>query len=123
MESPFARRKIRARAHRKEEFVRRAAFALLACIAWHDDDASDAVFTEFLPLIRRVAADERNFVWKAANWALRNIGKRNPRLNREAIRAARELTRMKSRSARWIGSDALRELTSNQVQKRLRRGR
>lgn len=122
-ESPFARRKIRAWARSNEEFVRRAAFALLACVAWHDDDDADTVFTGFLLLISRAATDERNFVRKAVNWALRNIGKRNLRLNREAIRTARELTRMESRSARWIGSDALRELSSIQVQKRLRRKR
>ena len=119
--SPFARRKIRAWAHRKEEFVRRAAFALLACVAWHDEGAADTVFTGFLPLIRNAAADERNFVRKAVNWALRNIGKRNLRLNREAIRTARDVMRMESRSARWIGADALRELTNAQVHKRLRR--
>jgi 3-methyladenine DNA glycosylase AlkD len=115
---PYIRRKIREWARRDEEFVRRAAYALIACLAWHDRDAPDSVFTAFLPLITRNARDERNFVKKAVNWSLRNIGKRNPRLNRTAVRTARELTRMDSPSARWIGADALRELTSEAVRKR-----
>ncbi len=119
--SPFARRKVREWASREEEFVRRAAFALLACLAWHDEAAPDTVFTRFLPLVNRYADDDRNFVKKAVNWALRNIGKRNPALNRAAIRTAERLTRRVSRSARWIGSDALRELTGTHIQKRIRR--
>ena len=121
--SPHALRKIRSWARRKEEFVRRAAFALMACEAWHGEDTPDAAFTGMLLLIKRHAADERNFVKKAVNWALRNIGKRNLRLNRAAIRTAKELTQMESRSARWTGADALRKLTGAQVQQRLRRGR
>ena len=119
--SPSARRKVRQWSRRREEYVRRAAFALLACLAWHDRDAPDSVFTAFLPLITRAATDDRNFVRKAVNWALRNIGKRNRRLNRAALRTAREVSRLDSRSARWIGADAIRELTSEAVQKRLRR--
>jgi 3-methyladenine DNA glycosylase AlkD len=79
------------------------------------------VFTGFLPLIKRYAGDERNFVKKAVNWALRNIGKRNTRLNKAAIRTAKDLLHVESQSARWIGADALRELTGAAVQKRLRR--
>jgi 3-methyladenine DNA glycosylase AlkD len=120
-EVPFARRKIREWARREEEFVRRAAFALIACLAWHDDEAPDTVFTGFFPLIKRYAGDERNFVKKAVNWALRNIGKRNTRLNKAAIRTAKDLSHAESRSARWIGADALRELTGPAVQKRSRR--
>jgi 3-methyladenine DNA glycosylase AlkD len=118
---PGARQKIREWSRREEEFVRRAAYALLACLAWHDKDTPDTVFTGFLPLIKRGAVDERNFVKKAVNWALRNIGKRNPKLNRAAIRTAREISRLNSKSARWIGADAIRELTSAAVQRRLRR--
>jgi 3-methyladenine DNA glycosylase AlkD/predicted DNA-binding protein (MmcQ/YjbR family) len=121
--SPLALRKIREWARRDEEFVRRAAFALMACEAWHGEGAPDTAFNGMLSLIRRHASDERNFVKKAVNWALRNIGKRNLKLNRAAVRAARELTHMESRSARWIGADALRELTGAQVQQRLRRSR
>ena len=119
--TPFARKKIRQWSRREEEFVRRAAYALLACLAWHDRDAPDSVFTGFMPLIERNATDERNFVKKAVNWALRNIGKRNPRLNSAALRTAKNLSRLDSRSARWIGSDAIRELTSAAVRQRLRR--
>ena len=119
--TPFARQKIRQWSRREEEYVRRAAFALIACLAWHDKDAPDAVFTGFLPLIRRGSTDERNFVKKAVNWALRNIGKRNPQLNRAALRTAEVLSRLDSRSARWIGADAIRELTSKAVQRRIRR--
>ena len=119
--TPFARQKIRTWARREEEFVRRAAYALIACLAWHDKDAPDAVFTGFLPIIKRGATDERNFVKKAVNWALRNIVKRNPRLNRAAVRTAWEISRLDSKSARWIGKDAIRELTSAAVQRRIRR--
>jgi 3-methyladenine DNA glycosylase AlkD len=117
----FARQKIRQWSRREEEYVRRAAYALLACLAWRDKDAPDSVFTGFLPVIKRGATDERNFVKKAVNWALRNIGKRNPRLNKAALRTAREVTRLDSKSARWIGADAIRELTSAAVQLRIRR--
>jgi 3-methyladenine DNA glycosylase AlkD len=119
--TPFAGKKIREWSRREKEFVRRAAYALIACLAWHDKDAPDAVFTGFLPIIRRGATDERNFVKKAVNWALRNIGKRNPRLNRAAVRTAKEISRLDSKSARWIGADAIRELTSAAVQRRIRR--
>jgi len=93
----------------------------LACLAWHDKKASNESFTAYFPLIRQAAAaDERNFVKKAVNWALRNIGKRNPALNQAAIQLAENLQRMDSKSARWIGADALRELRSDAVQKRVR---
>jgi len=105
---------------REEEFVKRAAFALLACLAWHDKQAADQKFIEFLPVITRGATDERNFVKKAVNWALRNIGKRNPRLNKAAIRTAREIQRLDSKAARWIAADAIRELEGEGTQKRLR---
>jgi 3-methyladenine DNA glycosylase AlkD len=104
---------------RQEEFVRRAAFALMAGLTVADKAASDQAFLRFLPLIKRAATDERNFVKKAVNWALRQIGKRNRRLNRAAIAAAREIHRLDSPAARWIASDALRELRSPAVQRRL----
>ncbi len=110
--SPFARRKIFAWAERKEEFVRRASFALLACLAWHEKEAADNGFLPFLRLIKRHARDDRNFVKKAVNWALRNIGKRNAALRKAAIRTAREIRRLDSPAARWIASDALRELST-----------
>ena len=104
----------------EEEYVKRAGFALMAYLALHDKKAPDTKFARLLPLIRRHATDERNFVKKAVNWALRQIGKRNARLNRLAIRTARQIGSADSGAARWIGSDALRELTSPAVQRRLR---
>ncbi len=106
---------------REEEFVKRAAFSLIACLAWHDKKASDEKFIELFPVIVRGATDERNFVKKAVNWALRNIGKRNLNLNEAAIGAAKEIGRLDSRAARWVASDTIRELSSEAVQTRLRR--
>jgi 3-methyladenine DNA glycosylase AlkD len=106
---------------RREEFVKRAAFSLAAYLSYKDKQAPDARFERFLRVIEREAHDERNFVRKAVNWALRNIGKRNLRLNRSAIRAAERIRTQESRSARWIAADALRELRSDAVQRRLRR--
>ena len=106
---------------RKEEFIKRAGFALMAYLAYRDKTAPDASFRNLLPIIEKHSSDDRNFVRKAVNWALRNIGKRNLRLNRAAIRAAEHIRRQKSRTARWIAGDALRELKSDAVQARLRR--
>jgi 3-methyladenine DNA glycosylase AlkD len=106
---------------RKEEFVKRTAFSLIACLAWHDKKASDEKFIELLPVIVREATDERNFVKKAVNWALRNIGKRNLSLNQAALEAAKEINRLDSKTARWIAADAIRELESDAVQRRLKR--
>lgn len=117
--SPLARRKIGEWSRRKEEFVKRAAFALIACLASHDKQAPDEDFIQFLTVIKRGAADERNFVKKAVSWALRNIGKRNPRLNRAAIEVAEALRQMDSKAARLIGSNALQELRSEAVRGRL----
>ena len=106
---------------REEEFVKRTAFSLIACLAWHDKKASDEKFIELLPVIIRGATDERNFVKKAVNWALRNIGKRNLNLNEAAINTAKEIKRLDSKAARWVASDTLRELESEAIQSRLRR--
>ncbi len=106
---------------REEEFVKRTAFSLIACLAWHDKKASDEKFIELLPVIIQGATDERNFAKKAVNWALRNIGKRNLNLNRAAINAAKEIQRLDSKAARWVASDAIRELESDAIQSRLRR--
>jgi len=105
---------------REEEFVKRAAFALMAALAVHDKKAPDEAFERFLPLIKEQSLDDRNYVRKAVNWALRQIGKRNRTLNGAAIRLAREIREIDSRAARWIASDALRELTSEKVQRKLR---
>ncbi len=119
--TPFAYRKCVEWSARREEYVKRAAFSLMACLTVHDKRAPDAAFLRFMPLIHEAARDERNFVKKAVNWALRQIGKRNRRLNRAAIRTAREIRKLDSRSARWIAVDALRELESRRVLQRLRR--
>jgi len=113
--------KAAAWSRRPEEFVKRASFSLIAYLTYKDEAAANARFVRFLRVIEREAHDERNFVKKAVNWALRNIGKRNLRLNREAIRAAERIRRQDSRSARWIAADALRELRSDAVQARLQR--
>ncbi len=119
--TPFARKKIFEWSRREEEFVKRTAFSLIACLAWHDKKAPDQDFIELLPIIKSGATDERNFVKKAVNWALRNIGKRNPGLNRAAIKAAKDIQKMDSKTARWVASGAIRELESEAVQKRLRK--
>ncbi len=106
---------------RNEEFIKRAGFALMAYLAYRDKTAANTKFSRLLPMIAREAHDERNFVRKAVNWALRNIGKRNVRLNRVAIREAEKIRAQNSRAARWIAADALRELKSDAVQVRLRR--
>ena len=105
---------------REEEFVKRTAFSLIACLAWHDKKASDEKFIELLPVIIRESTDERNFVKKAVNWALRNIGKRNLNLNEAAINTAKEIQRLDSKAARWIATGAIRELESESIQKRLK---
>lgn len=99
-------------AKRDEEFVRRAAFATMAAIAWHGKEFSDETVAAFLPLIEEKADDPRNFVKKAVNWALRNIGKRRPNLRQQAVDCARRLSESHSAPARWIGHDALREFES-----------
>jgi len=105
---------------KEREFTRRAGFALMACLAWHDKQAKDQEFLKFFPLIKKYSTDERNFVRKAVNWALRQIGKRNKNLNKQAIKLTKEILRINNKTAKWIASDALRELKSEAIQKRLR---
>jgi 3-methyladenine DNA glycosylase AlkD len=105
---------------RPEEFVKRAGFVLMAVLAVHDKQAADASFRAFLPIIVQGSSDERNFVKKAVNWALRQIGKRNRALNREAIRTAEKIGCSPAPSARWIAADALRELKGKAVQNKLK---
>jgi 3-methyladenine DNA glycosylase AlkD len=112
--------------------VRRAAFALIAALAWQDKRAPDERILAFLPLVEEHATDPRNFVKKAVNWALRNIGKRNATLNTAAVACAERIRAAANaragserggdagaRSARWLAADALRELTSEKVRARL----
>lgn len=105
---------------RDKQFIKRAGFALMAYLAYRDKGAPDRKFLNLLPIIEREAYDDRNFVRKAVNWALRNIGKRNRLLNRAAIESAERIQKQGSRAARWIAADALRELRSAPVQARLR---
>lgn len=120
-QTPFAWEKTRQWAKSPREFVKRAAFALMACLALHDLTAPDAKFLALLPLIEQGASDERNFVKKAVNWALRAIGRRNLALNASALALAGRLARSKEPAPRWIGKDALRELTGPVVSKLLAR--
>ena len=116
----FAYRKAIEWSAREEEFVKRAGFALMATLAVHDKKENDSVFQEFLPIIEKGASDERNFVKKAVNWALRQIGKRNRVLNKLAIETAEGLQTTNSKSTRWIALDALRELKSEKIQSTLK---
>jgi 3-methyladenine DNA glycosylase AlkD len=119
--TPHAFDKAAEWSHRQEEFVKRAGFAMMAGLAVHDKAASDERFAEFLEHVKRESHDDRKYVRKAVNWALRQIGKRNKRLNGLAIGCATEISGLDSRAARWIASDALRELRSDAVQERLAR--
>ena len=118
-QTPFAYKKAVEWSAREEEFVKRAGFVLMATLSVHDKEASDKEFERFFSIIKRESADERNFVKKAVNWALRQIGKRNLSLNKKAIKVAESISKVDSRSARWIAADALRELRSEKVQARL----
>lgn len=116
----FAYEKASEWSARQEEFVKRAGFVLMARLAVSDKKADDRRFELFLSAIKGESTDTRNYVKKAINWALRQIGKRNQYLNRKAIDTTREILKMDSKSARWIASDAIRELTSPAVQRRLK---
>ena len=117
--TPFAWQKAVELCSRKEEFVKRTGFVLMACLSVHDKSAKDKDFEKFFPLIVRESSDERNFVKKAVNWALRQIGKRNLRLNKRSVAVAKEIQKLGSKSGRWIAADALRELQSEKTLKRL----
>lgn len=120
--TPFAYTKAVKWSRRKEEYVKRAGFVLMAGLAVADKKADDKEFLKFLPLIKKQSTDERNFVKKAVNWALRQIGKRNLALNKAAIKTAKEIQTIDSKTAQWIAADALRELMQprNYVKKRLK---
>jgi len=118
--TPFAVAKAKDWCKREEEFVKRAGFVLMAELAVHDKEAKDKVFLDFLPVIIGGASDSRNFVKKAVNWSLRQIGKRNLKLNKAAVSTALKIQKIESGAAKWVASDAMRELKSPQVLKRLR---
>jgi 3-methyladenine DNA glycosylase AlkD len=119
--TPLAYKKVFQWAPNEKEFIRRAAFSLIAGLTVHDKTAKDQDFERFFPLCITYSTDERNYVKKAVNWALRNIGKRNHTLNKKAIQIAKKIKQIDSKSSRWIASDALRELTSQKTQERLER--
>jgi 3-methyladenine DNA glycosylase AlkD len=119
-ESPLAWKMVSRWAQRKEEFVRRAAFALIACLAVHDKTADDRKFIAALKRVGRASTDERNFVKKAVNWALRGIGKRNLALHAAALDVAQQLRKSASPSARWVGSDAVNELEKPAILRRIK---
>jgi 3-methyladenine DNA glycosylase AlkD len=117
--TPLAWQKINDWAERPQEFVKRAAFALIAGLAWHDKGASDEGFIALLPLIVAGASDGRNYVKKGVSWALRHIGKRNAGLHAVAIATAHELQQLEAKSAKWIAADTIRDLTSAATRRRL----
>jgi 3-methyladenine DNA glycosylase AlkD len=119
--TPHAWRKIEQWSRRREEFVKRAAFALLASVALHDKVTLDAPFMHSLVLIEAAASDDRNFVKKGVSWALRGVGRRSRALNAASVTTAKRLAQSADASARWIGRDAQRELTSPAVRARLAR--
>lgn len=118
--TPYAFKKAAEWTKSSKEFVKRAGFAMMACLAWHDKTSSNEKFVKFFPLIKKASTDERNFVKKSVNWALRQIGKRNLNLNKGAVQCAKEIQKINNKVARWIASDALKELQSAAVQKRLK---
>jgi 3-methyladenine DNA glycosylase AlkD len=119
--TPHALKKIRQWANHRDEYVKRAAFALLASVALKDKLAKDVDMLRCLPLIAKAATDERNFVKKAVNWALRGLGERNARLNKAAISLANKLVASKDATPRWIARDALRQLNTAASKRRLAR--
>ena len=119
--TPFAWEKARQWSASPREFVKRAGFVLMACLALHDKAAPDKRFVAFLPLIEKGARDERNFVKKGVNWALRGIGRRSVALNAAAVAVSKRLALSQDRAPRWVGKDALRELTSPKLRSRLSR--
>ncbi len=116
----FAYQKVVEWSSRKEEFVKRTGFSILASLAVHDKKKEDTEFIRFFEIIKREATDKRNFVKKAINWALRQLGKRNLNLNKKAIETAKAIQKIDTKSAKWIASDALRELESEKIQNRFK---
>jgi 3-methyladenine DNA glycosylase AlkD len=119
--TPFAHAKAVAWSARPEPYVKRAGFVLMAVTAVHDKREPDGTFIEYLKLVEREAGDDRNAVKKAVNWALRQIGKRNHELHGRAIQTAEAIQKQDWKSAKWIASDALRELTTIEMKRRMRK--
>jgi len=117
--TPFAYSKAVEWSKRSEEFVKRAGFVLMATLSVHDKNAENKQFNIFFDLIKDESMDDRVYVKKAVNWALRQIGKRNQRLNEKAIIVGLDILKIESKTARWIARDALRELSCDKIQERL----
>lgn len=111
----LAWKKIKEWGKRDEEFVKRTAFSLIASLAVHNKEAKNEDFVKFFPLIKKASTDERNFVKKAVNWSIRQIGKRNMALHKEAINLSEEILKIDSKSAKWIARGALRELRDEKI--------
>lgn len=119
--TPFAYNKIKKWSSSKKEFVKRAAFALLAVMAVHDKKSGDDVFVKFFPLIKRESTDGRNFVRKSVNWALRSIGKRNESLRKKALKLSNEIYKIDSKTAKWVAADAIREFENSKIINKVRK--
>lgn len=119
--TPFSVEKIIEWTEKKNEYIRRAEFSLICYVAVHDKKRDDKEFLQFFTLIKKHSVDERNFVKKAVNWSLRQIGKRSKFLNKEALKLANEIQEIDSKSARWIANDAIRELTNPKIIDRIKR--
>jgi 3-methyladenine DNA glycosylase AlkD len=117
--TPYAWSKARQWSTRTPEFEKRAAFVLMACLAAHDKTATDAAFVKFLSVIEKGATDERNFVKKGVSWALRHIGHRNAKLHAAAVKTATTLSKSEDATQRWVGKDALKDLTRPAVLKKV----
>ncbi len=120
-DAPYGHELVLKWVKQKQEFVRRAGFTMIATLCVNDKKSDDIVFLKYLPIVYKYATDERNYVKKAVNWALRQIGKRNLKLNTAAIKMAKKIQKLDSPAAKWVAADALRELKSAAVQKRLKR--
>jgi 3-methyladenine DNA glycosylase AlkD len=118
--TPYSWKKIIDWSKSNEEFVKRTAFSLLACLAWHDKNADDSKFLKYFPLIKKNAIDERNYVKKAISWSIRHIGKRNLNLHKAALNLANELKKIENKTAQWIGSDVIRDLNSDSTKRKLK---
>ena len=119
--SPIAFQKAIEWSKKEKEFEKRAGFALMACLAWKNKEAKNEQFESFIPAIINGVTDEHNFVKKAVNWTIRQIGKRNKLLNKKFIQVSQKVAKLKSKPAKWIAKDALRELKSDAIQKRFKK--
>lgn len=118
--SPLAWKVVAPWAQQRGEFQKRAGFVMMACLAAHDKTTADMAFMTFFPMIEKGASDDRNFVKKGVSWALRHIGHRSPKLHAAAIKTATKLSKSENATERWVGKDALRDITRAAVIKKVR---